>query len=288
MPIGRGTLTWRLLGGALLAIVGGPAVACTLSVPPIVIGTYTGALLQGGTTNLTVNCGFGQNYVIPLNAGTGTGATVTARKMTNGTGTLTYQLFADPGRTVNWGNTSGTGARTGRGNNGNQTFTIYPQIAAGQVLTQGTYTDTITATTTGGNPNATTTFTVQAVVVPNCSISATTLTFGVYTGTQLDATSTLSVNCTNKTPYYVNLGDGLNRDGSYYPRMNGPGGVLIGYRLSQNAARTVEWRNTYNFDGQNGVGTGLAQSLTVYGRVLPGQYGTPGPYTDTIVVTLTY
>ncbi len=285
--------TWRFASGAVLvatwlAAGGDPAEACTLSIPTVNIGTYTGVLLQGGATNVTVNCGFGQRYVIPLNAGTRVGATVTTRQMTNGTRTLNYQLFADAGRATNWGNSAGTGARSGTGNNGNQIFTIYPQIAAGQLLTQGTYKDTITATTTGGSPNASMTFVVQATVVPNCSISATTLSFGVYTGAKLDATSTLSVKCTNSTPYYVNLSDGMTRDGSYYPRMTGPQDALVSYRLSQNAARTIEWRNTYNYDGQNGTGTGLTQVLTVYGSVLAGQSGPPGLYSDTIVATVTY
>jgi spore coat protein U-like protein len=180
MPGGYGPVKRRFVCGFVLAAAwllagAGPAAACNLSVPTITIGTYTGVLLQGGTTNLTVGCGYGQHYVIPLNAGTGSGATITARRMTNGTGTLTYQLFADAGHSTNWGDTSGNGARTGTGNGGNQTFPIYPQIAAGQLLTQGTYTDLITATTTGGYPNANTTFIVQATVVPNCNIAATTL-----------------------------------------------------------------------------------------------------------------
>jgi spore coat protein U-like protein len=105
---------------------------------------------------------------------------------------------------------------------------------------------------------------------------------------QLDATSTLSINCTRATPYYVNLGDGLYRDGSFYPRMTSTGGTPIGYRLYQNAARTIEWRNTYNLDGKSGTGTGTTQTLTVYGRVGANQYGTPGLYTDTIIATVTY
>ena len=286
-------MAWRLAGGCVLAAVwllacADRAAACTLSVPAVIIGTYTGALLQGGTTNLTVTCATSDHYVIPLNAGTGFGATITTRILTNGTGTLTYQLFADAGHTINWGNTRGTGAPTGDGNNHGQIYTIFPQIAAGQVLAQGTYTDTITATTTGGHPDANTSFIVRATVVPNCSISASTLTFGSYAGVQLNAASTLSVNCTSRTPYYVNLSDGLQRDGSFYPRMAAPGGVLVSYRLYQNAARTIEWRNTYNLDGQSGVGTGTAQVLNVYGRVLAGQYATPGFYTDTIIATITY
>ena len=48
---------------------------------------------------------------------------------------------------------------------------------------------------------ATTTFQVTAT----CLISATNLAFGAYTGTQTDATSTVTVTCTNTTPYNIGL-----------------------------------------------------------------------------------
>ncbi|MGN8543862.1 spore coat protein U domain-containing protein [Bradyrhizobium sp. 13971] len=37
-----------------------------------------------------------------------------------------------------------------------------------------------------------------------------------------------------------------------------------------------------------GTGTGLAQNLAVYGRVLPQGTPSPGVYSDTVVVTVTY
>ena len=130
--------------------------------------------------------------------------------------------------------------------------------------------------------------TVTATVQASCMVTATNLVFGIYTGVQNDNTATLTVTCSTSTPYYVNLGNGLHQDGSYYPRMIGPGGIMLGYRLYQNAARSIEWRSTYNYDGQAGTGTGGAQTLTVYGRLLAAQYGTPGAYADTITATVTY
>jgi len=52
---------------------------------------------------------------------------------------------------------------------------------------------------------ATTTFQVTATVNATCLISATNLAFGAYTGTQTDATSTVTVTCTNTTPYNIGL-----------------------------------------------------------------------------------
>lgn len=70
-------------------------------------GNYTGTQLDG-TTSIKVNCTNGKIYNIGLSAGTGTGATVTSRKMMNGSNTLAYALYRDSGRTQNWGETIGT------------------------------------------------------------------------------------------------------------------------------------------------------------------------------------
>jgi spore coat protein U-like protein len=36
------------------------------------------------------------------------------------------------------------------------------------------------------------------------------------------------------------------------------------------------------------TGTGVAQSITVYGQIPAGQYVSPGTYNDTIIATITY
>lgn len=135
---------------------------------------------------------------------------------------------------------------------------------------------------------ATGTFDVNMTVQATCSLSASSLPFGIYTGAALSATATLSVTCTNTTYYYINVGDGLHYGGDWYPRMIGPGGAFVGYRLYQDSAHSIEWRNTQNVDGQAGAGNGAIQLLTIYGLVAPGQLYAPGAYTDTLVVTLNY
>lgn len=135
---------------------------------------------------------------------------------------------------------------------------------------------------------ANSTFTVTANVQATCQVSAGALAFGNYSGTQIDRNVTITVTCTNSTPYYVNIGDGLNRDASNYPRMIGPNGQFASYRFYQDAARTIGWRNTYNLDGRNGTGNGSPQILTAYGELIGGQFVTPGNYTDTVTVTLAF
>ena len=137
----------------------------------------------------------------------------------------------------------------------------------------------------------TTTFQVTATVQTACVIgSATDLAFGAYTkSANLDATSTISVACTNTTPYDVGLNAGTSTGATVTTRhMTGPSSALLAYNLFSDASRTVNWGNTVGTDTVHVIGTGAAQSLTVYGEVPSGQRPTPGAYADTITVTVTF
>ena len=121
-------MTRRLALAALLLFAYGaqPASAaqCTVSSTNIQFGNFSGTTIRI-TGTLQVNCPNGAAYQVGIDAGTGSGATVTNRKMTGpGSALLGYQLFSDPGYTVNWGNTSGTGWVTGIGTGNNQTLTV--------------------------------------------------------------------------------------------------------------------------------------------------------------------
>jgi spore coat protein U domain-containing protein, fimbrial subunit CupE1/2/3/6 len=136
---------------------------------------------------------------------------------------------------------------------------------------------------------ATTTFQVTATVNATCLISATTLAFGAYTGTQTDATSTVTVTCTNTTPYNVGLNAGTFSGATVTTRrMTGTDANGLAYSLFQDSSRTVNWGNTVGTDTLAGTGNGAAQALTVYGRVPASQFVAPGSYTDTITATVTF
>jgi len=136
---------------------------------------------------------------------------------------------------------------------------------------------------------ATTTFQVTATVQATCLISATALAFGTYTGSLITATSTISVTCTNTTPYNVGLDAGLATGATVTTRkMQGPSGALLAYALYRDAAHTNNWGNTVGTDTQSGTGNGSAQALTVYGQLAASQYVTPGSYSDTITATISY
>jgi spore coat protein U-like protein len=97
---------------------------------------------------VTTTCTLAAPYNIGLNAGTGAGATVAARKMTSGANLLTYSLFQDAARLVVWGNTIGTDTVALVGTGLAVPTTVFGRIPALQNVAVGSYTDTITATVT--------------------------------------------------------------------------------------------------------------------------------------------
>ncbi|MBU3719487.1 MAG: spore coat protein U domain-containing protein [Burkholderiaceae bacterium] len=131
-----------------------------------------------------------------------------------------------------------------------------------------------------------TNFDVSIQVNATCAISASNMAFGsITTGTtsNSDATSTLTVNCSNGTPYTISLGNGANFSNV---RRMAWGGSYIEYSLFQDNSRTTQWSLTQT---KSGTGNGADQSITVYGRVPSGQVITnTGSYGDTVVATITY
>jgi spore coat protein U-like protein len=121
--------------------------SCSISASNMAFGNYSLAQLDA-TSTVTVTCTSGAVVKIGLNAGTGSGATVSARKMASGSNTLSYGLYSDSSRSVNWGNTPGTDTVNTTGTGSAQAFTVYGRVPANQTSPIGTYSDTVTATVT--------------------------------------------------------------------------------------------------------------------------------------------
>ena len=267
---------------------------CTAASTNVVFGTYTGSAIRV-TANILINCNGNPEFAIALNSGTAPGAAVANRSMSGGgSNQLNYGLFSDAGYSQNWGNTPGTGWVTGTTNGTDRIFTVFAELPANQSQAGGAYTDTIVATISqiGGSnfPTVFVRFTVSAAVGASCSLSATDLAFGSYSGSLIDATSTISVNCTNATPYNVGLDAGIAPGATVTNRsMTGPGSTLLNYHLLSDPARTINWGNTVGIDTVAGTGTGTAQFLNVYGQ-LPASQTTlqPGTYSDVITATITF
>jgi len=132
----------------------------------------------------------------------------------------------------------------------------------------------------------TTTFLVTANVQATCLISAATLPFGTYSGTQIQTTSNISVTCTNATGYTVGLDLGANYS-STQRRMVGPSTNYLNYELFSDTLYSTTWGNAAG-NWVSGTGNGAAQTLTVYGQLDGSQYPKVGAYTDTITATITY
>jgi len=121
---------------------------CLVGATPLAFGTYTG-VVANSTSTVSVTCTNSTTYNVGLSAGLATGATVTTRQMTGpAAALLSYAMFSDAARTVNWGGTVGTDTVAGVGNGSAQAITVYGQTAAAQYVAPGAYADTITATVT--------------------------------------------------------------------------------------------------------------------------------------------
>lgn len=139
-------------------------------------------------------------------------------------------------------------------------------------------------------------FNVTVTVLSACSASATAVAFPNYTpgtGNQT-ANGTITVKCTNQTPYTVKLNAGSTTGDAFTQRLMANGTNTLQYNLYTTAAFATVFG-----DGTGGTGTGsgtgagvnTATTVTVYGSLpdnATNQAAATGSYSDTISVTVTY
>ena len=130
---------------------------------------------------------------------------------------------------------------------------------------------------------------VSASVATVCTFTTTPLDFGAVALTgATPGTGAVNVTCTGGGAYTVGLGAGTHAAGGQ--RNLASNGNLLAYGLFQDAGYATAWTDT----GPGllaGVGNAATQVLTVYGQIAAGQTlvsGNGTPYTDTVLVTLTY
>jgi spore coat protein U-like protein len=137
----------------------------------------------------------------------------------------------------------------------------------------------------------TNTMPVRITIQNACNISTTaptTLDFGTQGPlvANVDQTATITVTCTTGALYNVGLDGGGGGNINARRMINGTN--TVGYQLYSNSGRTAVWGTTIGTDTVAGTGNGIAQNLTVYGRV-PAQTTPPAAvYNDTVNVTVTY
>lgn len=140
---------------------------------------------------------------------------------------------------------------------------------------------------------ATGTFQVKITITESCTVTAgsgSDIDLGSHvrsaTG-NFDNTNNISVNCSSGTPYKIGLKPSNNN--------NLGAGVLtlspntIPYQLYSNSGYSTIWGDT-DPNRVSAVGTGSAQTIAVYARVVGGgNTNVPaGVYVDTVTVTVTY
>jgi spore coat protein U domain-containing protein, fimbrial subunit CupE1/2/3/6 len=315
-PIG---LVRQVLAGGLLALSAtllptqADAQACTVSMTNVAFGTVN--VLAGtavdATATVTVTCsgGTGSGQRVCVSIGCGSACDSTSRQMSGpSSATARYDLYSNSARTTLWGSwqtgydTAGVQMNVNRNSSANQT--VYARfLASQQTDIAGSYTATLSAqpfityTNQGGAGNCPTgaltasgSASVSATVSSNCTIGSTAINFGspgVLT-TNKDAQGTLSIQCTANLPYAVSLNGGTSGATDPAQRKMRFSGSDVIYGLYRDSARSLPWGSTTGVNTLSGTGTGLTQTLNVYGRVAPQTTSKAGTYTDTIIATVTY
>lgn len=140
---------------------------------------------------------------------------------------------------------------------------------------------------------ASTSMQVSAQVQTSCSVSATSLTFSAYTGTVLQATSSITVSCNTNDTVTIGLSKGQGDLASANnPRVmtgTSPMGDYLNYSLYSDNAYSIPWTDLSGTNYVTATVDGEAPSpLPVYGRIAGGQNSPADTYTDSITVTVSY
>jgi spore coat protein U-like protein len=299
----------------------GMAQTCIFSNSGLQFGTINisnGARVRtSGTFTATCTGTPGSRIRVCLNIGSGTGnlnPSGDPRYMTQGANRLNYNIFKRSNYTGVWGSfvwpypptPKTTNVRLNSSGNGSRSVPIRSEIYASQSGTPpGSYSSSFAgghtlisyAYTSSGNCNTISQFggvqvpfNVHANIVSACTVQASNLNFGSagVLNSNVDANNTISVNCSNGTPYTIGLDGGLSGASNPTMRKMTSGISTINYGNYQNSTRSVPWGNATGTDTISNVGNGTTQNYTAHGRVQIQSTPPPGTYTDTIIVTMTY
>ncbi|MGX1785512.1 Csu type fimbrial protein [Bosea sp. NPDC055332] len=319
LPLHRSMACLALILIGMLAATGHVAAqSCSLSVTPMVFSPIdvTANAQVDATATATVSCtGLPLQLVgvcIDLGPGTGGATDATSRFMVNGAQQLRYGLYST-GMTP-WGSSSWAGGSANpvgfnivlsAGGTGSHVETITGRVHSGQPTAAPlAYLSTFTGLDArirygllsfllGCNlltNSQTTTFNITANVPPTCRVTTNLLDFGNagVLGSARDAATSLTPTCTNGTAYQVGLDGGLAGATNPTQRRMSKGAEFVTYGLYRDGARTLPFGNTMGVNTLVGTGSGLAQTVTIHGRVPSQATPSPGLYADTIVATVVY
>jgi len=307
-----GLVLWALAPGVAHA-----AIDCDVSTDPAILafGTLNLPLGQPSTsTTVTVRCMRSANN--DSNTALmciGTEANTTPRVMSKTlppADSLNYNIYSDPAysQIVNYTyNASTTISMPARNTWYTGTIILYGRLAANQLTaTPGAYEHQVNAVygfaaasgancATNVSQAGTYVLRTTATLQGSCTVAASTLPFGTHSSLNVvrDGQATLTVTCTNGTPYTVKLDGG--RSTNVNARLlyrNGVGPQTIPYNLYTDSGRSTIWGTGVQGSTVTGSGTGSGpgtpRTLIVYGRVPTAATFTAGNYSDVVTVSVEY
>lgn len=261
---------------------------------------------------------------ICVNLEGGSGGTITARNMKNGSLNMPFNLYRDNTYAAAsvWGSTSGGAAQPvvvamagvlGLGVQ-TQTFTIYGKIPAASLSAVRTQNGTDTpyaadftgfgsiqytfggllAPQTACQTGTTVPFSFKATatVTNNCFINTTPLAFAGNNrvlSAAVRTTGSMGVLCTAGSPYQVSLNGGSVANNPAARKMaSALTADRIGYEISNTLDGPLWGDGTGGTGMVTGTGSGVQQTLSLYGRVPAQKTPAPGDYKDTVTVTLSF
>ena len=136
---------------------------------------------------------------------------------------------------------------------------------------------------------------VTAEVLSSCNITSTsTLAFGSVdqSAANIDNQGAVSLICTATTAWVLHTDDGINASGAQKRMKHASQADTLNYNIFTDGGRSVPFPTVAGTPGSgaaSGTGNGVAQSVTVFGRIPSGQtLPRPGTYSDTLTVTVSY
>ena len=290
------------------------AQSCSVSMTNLAFGNIN--VLPGTvvdtTATVTINCSGGPGnggQRICISIGCGSACDSTSRKLSSGGNTTRYDLYSDSNRTTLWGSWhtgyDTTGVQLDVAKNSVTNVPVYARfLASQQTAATGTYTSSFSgdpfityvnksgsiASCPTGTLTASGSATASATVTSNCSVSSTSVSFGTqgFLTSNTDAQGTLTVQCSASLPYAISLDGGLSGATDPSQRKMTFSSSNVTYGLYRDSARSQVWGSASGVNTASGTGSGLTQTLTVYGRVPTQTTPKPGTYSDTVVATITY
>jgi|RhiMetdeSRZDD1v2_1073273.scaffolds.fasta_scaffold15093_8 spore coat protein U domain-containing protein, fimbrial subunit CupE1/2/3/6 len=142
-----------------------------------------------------------------------------------------------------------------------------------------------------GAGSTTAQFDVTITIQAGCEVTGPSdLDFGTHSfiDSAITATTTFSIRCSNGTTGTIALNGGSGTSQSISTRTMETGANSINYNLYTAADYLTIWGDGTTGSTVTHNGTGSAATLTIYGRVPSQTAPTPGAYSDTVTMTVTF